>query len=176
MESEKRDDKLPSNPPTVTGGCRCGLIRYIASAIPTKQTYCHCHTCRKLSGSAFMAFVDFPVDSVLITTETSSDWPRFTDWKAKHAELPSLRTIKVSPYATRTCCGACGSPISMVYVNAPEVIGITAGTVDDKCDMAKFGLESQHIFMKEKSEWYQMPEDGFPTQWEMEGVDKLLSK
>ena len=42
--------KLP-----ITGGCLCGKVRYSISAKPIGSGNCHCRTCQKASGSAYLA-------------------------------------------------------------------------------------------------------------------------
>jgi len=37
-----------------TGGCFCGDVRYRAEADPFRVVHCHCGTCRRLSGAAFL--------------------------------------------------------------------------------------------------------------------------
>ena len=47
-----------------SGGCLCGAVRYLAGADPIRVVSCHCGTCRRFSGAAFMTFVHFPVGRV----------------------------------------------------------------------------------------------------------------
>jgi hypothetical protein len=37
----------------LTGGCRCGAVRFRMEAPPIITHCCHCRTCQKVSGSAF---------------------------------------------------------------------------------------------------------------------------
>ena len=37
----------------LTGGCRCGGIRYEVTGVPQQLVVCHCTDCQRQSGSAF---------------------------------------------------------------------------------------------------------------------------
>jgi hypothetical protein len=58
-----------SAPIVRTGGCACGRLRFRAHGEPLRVGLCHCLTCRKVSGSAFNAFVMFAADQVDIEGE-----------------------------------------------------------------------------------------------------------
>ena len=42
------------------GGCRCGAVRYEVRGEPMVVGLCHCTDCRKETGSAFLAYADWP--------------------------------------------------------------------------------------------------------------------
>ena len=44
------------------GACLCGHIRYEAAGEPSRVGLCHCHDCRRESGSAFTLFAIWPRD------------------------------------------------------------------------------------------------------------------
>ena len=48
------------------GGCACGQLRFMARGAPKRVGLCHCLTCRKVSGSAFLAFAIFAPDQVTV--------------------------------------------------------------------------------------------------------------
>ena len=41
------------------GGCLCQAIRYRANGTPYNLTHCHCPSCRKASGAAFVSWLSF---------------------------------------------------------------------------------------------------------------------
>lgn len=43
-----------------TGGCACGAVRYEVRGEPVQVGLCHCTDCRKETGSAFLAYADWP--------------------------------------------------------------------------------------------------------------------
>lgn len=44
-----------STPDVVTGSCLCQKVRYKVTGAPLTTIICHCDSCRKSTGSAFMA-------------------------------------------------------------------------------------------------------------------------
>ena len=42
------------------GGCSCGAVRFELRGEPLKVGLCHCTKCRKATGSAFLAYADWP--------------------------------------------------------------------------------------------------------------------
>ena len=71
---------------TLTGGCLCGNVRFVASGLPYRVGLCHCLDCRKNHGALFHASAIFPQDAVTIEGETRD-------------------------YAGRFFCPRCGSPV-----------------------------------------------------------------
>jgi hypothetical protein len=57
---------------TFSGSCACGQLTFQARGEPRRVGLCHCMTCRKISGSAFNAFVIFSADQVTIDGATAS--------------------------------------------------------------------------------------------------------
>ncbi|PXA97447.1 aldehyde-activating protein [Nostoc sp. 3335mG] len=45
-----------------TGGCLCGAVRYEVRGEPLKSGLCHCGDCRKVTGTSFLAYADWPSD------------------------------------------------------------------------------------------------------------------
>ena len=130
-----------------TGSCSCRHIRYTITIPPYKLVNCHCTECRKLSGAPYQTFAHFQASHIKWTTEP-----------------PTPRSS--SPAAVRSFCPRCGSSISMAYRAFPDLLGITAGTIDWPEDGGDDGYgwgvvrPSCHIFLKEKAGWFGVPEDG----------------
>ncbi|MBM6593789.1 GFA family protein [Microvirga pudoricolor] len=74
-----------------TGGCACGQLTFEARGEPKRVGLCHCMTCRKISGSAFNAYVIYPADRVAISGER--------------------RGWSDTPATERFSCVVCGSPV-----------------------------------------------------------------
>jgi hypothetical protein len=94
-----------------TGGCLCGAVRYRATADPVRAVICHCGTCRKVSGAAFLSFVHFPKDAF---TWTSGAPTRY----------------RSSAYAERGFCPQCGSTLTMHEDVLDDRVQVSLGSLD----------------------------------------------
>jgi len=56
----------------LTGRCLCGTITYECEAELESMTYCHCDTCRRVTGSAFNIGVGVSRDSLKVSGEVQS--------------------------------------------------------------------------------------------------------
>jgi hypothetical protein len=88
---------------TRTGGCLCGAVRYTVRGEPTHVGRCHCADCRKLTGSTYTIYGQWPRDALELEGE--------------------LKT-----YRHDTFCPTCGSPIGYV---GDEGVELHLGSLDD---------------------------------------------
>jgi len=102
--------KLP-----ITGGCLCGAVRYQINARPVRMANCHCRTCQKSSGSAFMALMFVP-DSALQVT-------------GSYREFPTLAASGNTVY--RAFCTQCGGPLFGRNSVFTQLRPVAAMTLDD---------------------------------------------
>lgn len=86
-----------------TGGCLCGAVRYEVRGEPYQAGWCHCATCRKLTGSPFSATANWRNDQFTMSGE--------------------LKTFE-----RRQFCPACGSRLFFLLADGVEVF---LGTLDD---------------------------------------------
>ncbi len=93
-----------------TGGCRCGAIRFTASADPYYTAICHCEDCRRASGAPFLAFVGF----------------HRKDLRFHGSEGRSYGSDSVA----RSFCETCGAPIAYEDGRLPGRIFFTLGAMD----------------------------------------------
>lgn len=92
------------------GGCRCGAVRFTASAEPHHVSFCHCGDCRRASGAPVSAFVGFMAEEVKFVGQEP-------------------RTYGNGP-VTRSFCGVCGSPIAYVDARLEGRIYLMLGIMD----------------------------------------------
>ena len=76
---------------TLQGGCACGQVRFRAEGPPKRVGLCHCLTCRKAHGAAFMPFAVYDGDKVRVQGVLKS-------WLS-------------SPGYDRAFCPSCGSRV-----------------------------------------------------------------
>ena len=100
----------------LTGRCLCGAVTYECNTEPKSVTYCHCDTCRRMTGSAFNVGVGVPAEELRVVGEvrgyTATDRP----------DKPAIREF----------CPNCGSPLFTRY---PKMVFIKAGTLDDSANL-----------------------------------------
>ncbi|MER8390220.1 GFA family protein [Mesorhizobium sp. M1380] len=80
-----------------TGGCLCGAASIRLKGQPTRVGICHCHDCRRTSGSAFVCF---------------AVWPR-----SSYEDTGNLHT-----FAGRSFCPTCGSRLVSLREDEAEVM------------------------------------------------------
>ena len=111
---------------TVSGGCRCGAVRYAANVAEAEHhAICHCADCRASSGAPMMAWLAVPEDSFRLVAGT-----------------PTM--FEGSPGAQRYFCGTCGT--GLYYVNEamlPGIVDIQSSTLDEPEAFAP-GAQIQH--------------------------------
>ncbi|MBP0616279.1 GFA family protein [Jiella mangrovi] len=96
--------------PHHTGGCRCGAIRFAASADPHFASLCHCEDCRRASGAPFLSFVGF------YRSEVSFDGGEGRGYGSG----PTRRSF----------CETCGAPIAYYDTRLPDRIYFNLGAMD----------------------------------------------
>jgi hypothetical protein len=117
------------------GGCRCGAVRFEASAEPSHVSYCHCRDCRRASGAPVSAFVGFMADKVKV-------------------EGKALKTFENGP-VTRSFCGNCGSPISYVDARIGDQVYFMLGVMDTPA----YYKPALHAYVSEQLPFVHMPDD-----------------
>jgi hypothetical protein len=99
-----------------SGGCACGAIRYECSAQPVRMVQCHCRDCQRFTGTAFVAAVIVPMESL-----------KLLQGSPRYFRTESSRGGNVH----RGFCTECGSPVVSKFDSAPQFIGIHAASLDD---------------------------------------------
>jgi hypothetical protein len=117
----------------LTGGCRCGAVRYRASGTPESQGLCHCRDCQRLSGSGHVGFICLPSEAVTIEGETL----------VRAGMGGSGRT------AERHYCPTCLSQLFGTSEIMPGKTNIYAGSLDDP---AQFTPQFA-IFVRSRPPW-----------------------
>ena len=93
------------------GGCMCGAVRFRAAGEPLRVGLCHCETCRRNSGSAFIAFAVFPSEQFsILQGETGY--------------------FQSSPEGRRHFCPHCGSPLFSSWTDT-DSFDVYLGALDE---------------------------------------------
>ena len=104
-------------------------MRYEGRGEPRWVVHCHCKSCQRVSGAAFLTYVGFATDDLL--------WTR---------GAPSI--YKSSTEVERGFCPRCGS--TMTFARPPRgEISVFAGTLDNPHHLAP----TAHAFFDHHFEW-----------------------
>lgn len=124
----------------VSGSCLCGALRYRYDGVIDTLSMCHCRSCRKAQGTAFVAVVPLAADAFTLLTGEDQ-----------------LRHFESSPGKRRVFCGTCGSPLWSERVDVPEIKRLRVGTLDTPIAPE----HAFHAFVSEQAEWLTLG-DGLP--------------
>jgi hypothetical protein len=120
---------------THEGGCLCGAVRYRVDGPIDSVGHCHCNSCRRSAGAAFVTW--FTVERARLA---------WTSGKPKQ--------FNSSPGVRREFCGACGTELVYSSEQAPETIDITLGSLDCADDHPA----DRHIWTTDKLPWLRLDE------------------
>ena len=127
----------------MTGGCRCGAVRYtIAQDVPPLTYACHCHICQRWAGSAFSQ------QALVSEADLAVTGP---------VVLYDLRTE--DRVSSQRLCGVCHSRIYNTNTRRPGVAVVRAGTLDRSEELECVA----HIFTAYRQRWVSLPDD--VPQW-----------
>lgn len=109
------------------GGCRCGAVRFAATAAPLASTYCHCADCRRATGAPVSVFVGFPRSQVTFGKDGY--------------------TVYANGPVSRRFCARCGSPVSYEDFRLRDRIYFQLGAMDRPQDYppSLHGFEAERL-------------------------------
>lgn len=126
----------------ITGGCRCGAVRYRIAADALPPAYaCHCHICQRWSGSAFSLQL-LVAEAVLDVTGPVIVYEITTDDRTSVQRL----------------CSVCHARIYNTNTRRPGIAVVRAGTLDRSEELDCVA----HIFTAYRQRWVSIP-DGVPS-------------
>ena len=118
----------------LTGGCRCGAVRYEAEGEAAHHALCHCRDCQMASGSPLIAWLAMPSDGFRVT---AGEPVRYT------APSGSMRAF----------CGSCGTPLFFVNEAVlPGIVDIQSVTLDEPdtiAPQAQIQIAERRTYMAE---------------------------
>jgi hypothetical protein len=119
-------------PDVFSGGCFCRAVRFEVSA-PTKWcAHCHCDSCRRAAGAAFVTWVGVPDPQFRLLSEERS-----------------VRRFNTSPGVIRTYCAECGSHLFFLSDRRHDETHVVCAAFDGEIDR-----EPQvHVYWDEHIPW-----------------------
>lgn len=140
----------------LNGGCACDAVRYECVAEPLFTWKCHCRQCQRSTGGGGAVNVVFSKAAVKFT-------------KGAPKEHGSIGTTGNPTY--RGFCADCGSPISAKAGLFPQILGISAASLDDP---SQIGLVA-HIWTASAQPWDELSAtlphfETTPTEEDLHGL------
>lgn len=74
---------------TITGGCRCGTVRYLIDAEPLFARHCWCRDCQYIGAGSGTVNIFFPSEAVKVEGDRRLSEPR----RQGHADAPPILYI-----------------------------------------------------------------------------------
>jgi len=122
----------------LTGSCLCGQIRFRIDGEIGSISFCHCRSCRKAQGTAFVTNAPVARNSFTLTAGESL-----------------VAAYESSPGKLRCFCRNCGSPVYSWRREMPDVIRIRLGTLDSDPGARPV----LHAWVSEKAPWFEITDE-----------------
>ena len=124
---------------TLRGSCLCGGVEFELAEAPETLRYCHCESCKKLSGSIGTVNGRVPSSAIRIL-----------------AGKELLQTFQPAEGSAKTFCRTCGSNLFGGGWPDSETTSVRASALDDPFD----ARPSAHLFVRSVAAWETLPDDG----------------
>lgn len=103
----------------ITGGCRCGKIRFKAMVDPTRVIACHCLDCQIFSGAPYRPTIPAPIETVEMTGESK----RYT------------KTAESGRQRVQAFCGDCGTQLFACDPDHVISLNLRVGCIDQRSQL-----------------------------------------
>jgi hypothetical protein len=121
------------------GSCQCGGVQFEVPETFEARTFCHCTTCKKLSGGVGTANGRVHSDEVSIL-----------------AGEELLRTYQPEEGSAKTFCSVCGSNLFGGGWPESDAASVRLSAIDSPLD----NKPSKHIYVRSVASWETLPDDG----------------
>jgi hypothetical protein len=121
------------------GSCLCGGVTFEVKDASDTIRFCHCTSCKKLSGGGGTANLRVPSQSIRVLGGE---------------EL--LQTYRPPGGSAKTFCRTCGSNLFGGGWPESEHCSVRVTTIDDQIDVRP----GVHIFVRSVASWELLPDDG----------------
>jgi hypothetical protein len=121
------------------GSCQCGGVQFEVPETFEARTFCHCTTCKKLSGGVGTANGRVQSDEVNIL---------------EGEEL--LRTYQPEEGSAKTFCSVCGSNLFGGGWPESDAASVRLSAIDSPLD----SKPGKHIYVRSVASWETLPDDG----------------
>jgi hypothetical protein len=130
------------SPRSFEGGCLCNRIRYRIDGEPIDAGYCHCRMCQRASAAPVVAWGTWPAHAFEI-----------------RSGQPTL--FQSSNKGRRGFCAACGTPLTFVSADAPDLLDVTLASLDHPAELQP----EFHGWYASRIPWFEV-DDALPRHLE----------
>ena len=124
---------------TLQGSCQCGAVRFELPDDFLSMSFCHCETCKKISGGVGTASGGVPTESIRLL-----------------AGKDLVRTYQPDEGSAKTFCSVCGSNLFGSGWPDSEVTSVRLSAIDTPFEHRPEG----HIYVRSLAAWETLPDDG----------------
>jgi hypothetical protein len=124
---------------TLRGSCQCGGVQFELPEEFEGMGFCHCATCKKLSGGGATANARVRTDAIRIV---------------EGRDL--LRTYQPDDGTAKTFCSVCGSNLFGFGWPESEYTSVRLPAIDTPFQ----GAPRRHTFVRSLAPWETLPDDG----------------
>jgi hypothetical protein len=128
---------------TLRGSCQCGGVQFEVPAPFDSLAFCHCTTCKKLSGGV----------------GTANGRIRSADVRILAGD-DLLRTYQPDEGTAKTFCSVCGSNLFGGGWPQTERASVRLSAIDTPFDQRP----QSHIFVRSVAPWETLPDDGLERE------------
>ena len=121
------------------GSCQCGGVAFVVSEPFTTLSFCHCTTCKKISGGAGTANARVRTEAIRIT---------------RGEDL--VRTYQPDEGSAKTFCSVCGSNLFGGGWPESERTSVRLSAIDSPVEQRP----KRHIYVRSVAPWETLPDDG----------------
>ena len=124
---------------SLTGSCLCGGVKFELTETPETMRYCHCESCKKLSGSGGTTNLRVSSSAVRVL---------------EGDEL--VKTFQPSEGSSKSFCSVCGSNLFGGGWPDSPTCSVRASALDDPFEVRP----SAHTWVRSVAPWETLPDDG----------------
>jgi hypothetical protein len=123
----------------LSGSCHCGAVQFEVDGPFERLTFCHCTTCKKISGGGGTANGRARSDAIRITSGAEA-----------------LRTYHPAEGSAKTFCSQCGSNLFGGGWPESEKCSVRLSAIDSPIEQRP----EAHLYVRSLAVWETLPDDG----------------
>ena len=122
----------------IDGGCLCGAVRFELEPPSRFCAHCHCPTCRRAHGAAFVTYAGFRRQQLRLTCGEDL-----------------LTRYATDTGATRSFCARCGSTLFYEGPRWPGELHVVVANIEGDIEKPP----AAHVFVDHGAEWWEIGDD-----------------